>query len=250
MLEGPEGIGKTALLKELVKRSDDGALISQLEGPVLAGLDQMLMLLAAELGADLIEGQTSGAMLGHLRKHVKHASQSMFVFVDQAQNLDDRALLALMGLLQGQQAGEGKLNIVAFAEPGLADRLRKFDVADVIVNQKELTPLNESELVSYIHQQLASVDYDGPELFSDMELKELYRASKGLPAQLDVLVQNLLISRLYSSSLKRKGFPAWASAECWGLGCNSGYGLYLQRRNSGVVGHSGSILRDGEHESQ
>ncbi len=209
VLEGPGGVGKTALLKELIRRCDDGALISQLDGPVLAGLDQMLMLLAAELGAELIEGQTSGAMLGHLRKHVKSASRPMFVFVDQAHNLDDRALLALIGLLQGQQPGEAKLNIITFAESGLADRLRKFDVADVIVNQKELSPLNESELSSYIHQQLASVDYDGPELFSDMELKELFKASRGIPAELDVLVQNLLINRLYSRSVKGRGFPAW-----------------------------------------
>lgn len=209
VLEGPKGVGKTALLKELIRRCDDGALISQLDGPVLAGLDQMLMLLAAELGAELIEGQTSGAMLGHLRKHVKSASRPMFVFVDQAHNLDDRALLALMGLLQGQQPGESNLNIITFAEPGLADRLRKFDVADVIVNHKELNPLNESELSSYIHQQLASVDYDGPELFSDMELKELFKASKGIPAELDVLVQNILINRLYSRSVKGRGFPAW-----------------------------------------
>nr|WP_243749386.1 AAA family ATPase [Pseudoteredinibacter isoporae] len=209
VLEGPEGVGKTAVLQELARRCGDGALISQLDGPVLAGLDQMLMLLAAELGADLIEGQTSGAMLGHLRKHLKNAAQPMFVLVDQAHNLDDRALLALMGLLQGQQPGEGNLNIVAFAERGLAERLRKFDVADVIVNQKELGPLNESELASYIHQQLASVDYDGPELFSDLELKELYRASRGFPAEVDVLAQNLLVNRLYSSSLKNKGFPIW-----------------------------------------
>ncbi|WP_299980858.1 AAA family ATPase [uncultured Pseudoteredinibacter sp.] len=209
VVEGEAGIGKTALLQEFSKRCDDGALISQLDGPVLAGLDQMLMLLAAELGVDLVEGQTSGAMLGHLRKHVKSSSRSMFVLVDQAHKLDDRALLALMGLLQGQQAGDLGLNVVVFAEPGLAERLSKFDVADVIVNQKSIERFSQSQLASYIHHQLAAASYDGPELFSDMELKELFKASGGLPAQIDVLSQNLLINRLYNNTAAKKGFPAW-----------------------------------------
>lgn len=209
VVEGEAGIGKTALLQEFSKRCDNGALISQLDGPVLAGLDQMLMLLAAELGVDLVEGQTSGAMLGHLRKHVKSSARSMFVLVDQAHKLDDRALLALMGLLQGQQAGDLGLNVVVFAEPGLAERLSKFDVADVIVNQKSMERFNEPELASYIHHQLAAASYDGPELFSDMELKELFKASGGLPAQIDVLSQNLLINRLYNNPAAKKGFPAW-----------------------------------------
>ncbi|MCV6623390.1 MAG: AAA family ATPase [Cellvibrionaceae bacterium] len=209
VVEGEAGIGKTSLLQEFSKRCDNGALISQLDGPVLAGLDQMLMLLAAELGVDLVEGQTSGAMLGHLRKHVKSSARSMFVLVDQAHKLDDRALLALMGLLQGQQAGDLGLNVVVFAEPGLAERLSKFDVADVIVNQKSMVRFTESELASYIHHQLAAASYDGPELFSDMELKELFKASAGLPAQIDVLSQNLLINRLYNNPTAKKGFPAW-----------------------------------------
>ncbi len=209
VVEGVEGVGKSALLPEVISRCDDNALISHLDGPVLAGLDQMLMLLAAELGAELIEGQTSGAMLGYLRKHVNSASQSMYVVVDQAHKLDDRTLLALLSLLQGQQPGESKLNIIAFSQPGLAERLRGFEVADVIVNDILLVPFDSSSSSSYVHQQLVDVEYDGPELFSQMELSELYKASGGLPGKLNLLAQNLLINRLYNKSAKTKGFPVW-----------------------------------------
>lgn len=209
--EAGRGLGKSALCQEFLKRQDPSAVVSLIDGPVLAGLDQMLLLLAAELGVELLEEQTSGAMLGQLRQHVQGnrdaSGEPFLVMVDNAHRLEDRVLIALMSLLQGEQAGASHINVVLFAEEGLSERLRRFDVVDVNVNQLSLRPLNEGELVAYLDHQLQLAGYEGPELFSQEEAKELRRATEGKPAQINVLAQNLLINRLYSKPEPRAGLP-------------------------------------------
>lgn len=208
VVEAKLGQGKTRLLRAVESAQKEHAQLSIIEAPVLAGLDQVLLLLAAELGVELLEGQTSGAMLSHLRQHVQLKSrQPSLILVDNADQLDDRIIVALMSLLQGKQAGSKGLNIILFATPGLVARMDRFDVVDVSVNRLQLQSFNESDVSAYLLHQLHEAQYEGPELFSPAEIKEIARVSAGVPAEINILAQNLLVNRLYNKPKRRAILP-------------------------------------------
>ncbi|MCV6615277.1 MAG: AAA family ATPase, partial [Cellvibrionaceae bacterium] len=225
VLEGEPGIGKTCLARQLLEAQPPAQLISELDGSALANLEQMLMVVAAELGVELRECEGGSAMLNQLRQAIKarqHQQQpSLLITVRRAQYLDDACLLALLGLLQGQAPGAAQINVVLFAEPGLSARLRKLDVAEVLINQLSLRPLSGPEVAAYVQQQAHSVAYEGPELFNAAEIKQLQLGSGGVPAEINILAQNLLIDRLYHKphrASKSMPLPLFVAAAVLGVG--------------------------------
>jgi len=207
VLEGRLGLGKSLLLQQLAQLHPSAQPLSFVAAPVTASAEQILSSLATELGMPLPEDNSAGAMASQLRHQLQAGDQQALIIIDDAHNLDDQVLSALLSLLQGQEPGAKSSNLVLAGDNGLATRLDGFELVDILINDVQLLELSLAEAGDYIAQRLQQAGFDGDMPFSADELEQLWRESKGCPGAINKLAEHLLVSKLYRRPAKTSGLP-------------------------------------------
>lgn len=200
---GEVGTGKTILCRKLLRYLENDKSKNfysvYIPNPMLSPVG-LYRAVGKELGLDLSQQQDNDALLSHITERIlalAESNKTVVVIVDESQSLPAETLEALR-LITNLETEEKKLiQIILFGQTELDDLLNQEQFRQLrqrITFSHYLSVLNQGETKRYVEYRLSQSGYNGPELFSDMVIKKLHRATKGVPRMINVLAHKALMA--------------------------------------------------------
>ncbi|MFG0338029.1 MULTISPECIES: SPOR domain-containing protein [Pseudomonas] len=193
VVSGPLGSGKSLLRQALVASTNKQAVQSVVVSARSASdASSMLAQVAQELGVAQPEVQAI------LSKVVQLAltGQEVYLLVDDAEQLDESALQALLELAAG--VPEGRPHVFLFGEPSLIAGLDELNVEEERFHIIELAPYSEEETREYLEQRLEGAGR-GIEVFSREQIADIHENSDGWPGNINQVARDTLIETMIAS---------------------------------------------------
>ncbi|MBI5040359.1 MAG: AAA family ATPase [Gammaproteobacteria bacterium] len=196
-VSGPVGSGKTILAQQFLQRGNTNWRSCRLNGAHLQHPDELLVKLAECFG--LQASATPERLKAELVRHcqtLRHNTQLAVVVIDDAQQLPDPVLKALLELADGPRETLKLLRVILFSEPGLEQRLAAtgwHSPQQPLLHNVEIPRFDEQQTAAYLMYRLAVAGYSGESPFSLTEIRALHKATDGLPGKLNVLAHETLI---------------------------------------------------------
>jgi general secretion pathway protein A len=194
ILVGRPGLGKTSVLVNLANRISAEARVAFLVHPHLVGdkvLESVLLAMGMEPDADPVRRlRQFHAFLLQLSREGK----TCVVIIDEAQNLGFKALEAIRMLSNFEAPSHKLIQFILAGQPALESLLRTPEAEQILQRisvMARLEPLNVNQSHAYITHRLAIAGRRKP-LFSAEAVKELTRASEGIPRNINTLCFNAL----------------------------------------------------------
>ncbi|NNB46207.1 SPOR domain-containing protein [Pseudomonas chlororaphis subsp. piscium] len=193
VVTGPQGSGKTLLRQALVastnKQSVQSVVVSARGAGDAAGVlrqvAQALNVEQAEIGPILAQ-VVQLALTG----------QEVYLLVDDAEQLDESALEALLALAAG--APEGRPHVFLFGESSLIAGLELLSAEEERFHVIELQPYTEEETREYLAQRLEGAGR-GIELFSADQISDIHEGSDGWPGNINQVARDAMIEAMIAS---------------------------------------------------
>ncbi|MHC8348347.1 AAA family ATPase [Pseudomonas sp. RT4P38] len=193
VVTGPQGSGKTLLRQALVastnKQSVQSVVVSARGAGDAAGVlrqvAQALNVAQAEIGAILAQ-VVQLALTG----------QEVYLLVDDAEQLDESALEALLALAAG--APEGRPHVFLFGESSLITQLEALTLEEERFHVIELQPYTEEETREYLDQRLEGAGR-GIELFTADQISDIHESSDGWPGTINQVARDAMIEAMIAS---------------------------------------------------
>ena len=197
VVTGPNGSGKTLLRQALVastnKQSVHSVVISARGATDAAGL---LRQVAQALNVAQPEIQ---AILGQIVQ-LALTGQEVYLLVDDAEQLGESAIEALLGLADGSP--EGRPHVFLFGEASLIDRLDQLFAEAETEGERyhviELAPYTEDETREYLEQRLEGAG-QGIELFTAEQITDIHEHSGGWPGAINQVARDSMIEAMIAS---------------------------------------------------
>jgi len=198
VVTGPVGSGKTLLRQALVastnKQSVQSVVVSARgasdAASVLGQVAQTLEVAQPEVQA-ILSKVVQLALTG----------QEVYLLVDDAEQLDESALQALLELAAG--VPEGRPHVFLFGEPSLIAGLEEIHVEEERFHVIELAPYSEEETREYLEQRLEGAGR-GIEVFTREQLVDIHENSDGWPGNINQVARDTLIEAMIASRTTAK----------------------------------------------
>ncbi|WP_411381470.1 SPOR domain-containing protein [Pseudomonas sp. MPB26] len=193
VVTGPLGSGKTLLRQALVastnKQSVQSVVVSARGAGDAAGVlrqvAQALDVATAEPNAILKQVVQLGL-----------TGQEVYLLVDDAEQLDESALEALLALAAGTP--EGRPHVFLFGESSLIAELEQISGDQELFHVIELQPYEEEETREYLAQRLEGAGA-GIELFSAQQISDIHESAGGWPGTINQVARDALIEAMIAS---------------------------------------------------
>lgn len=197
VVTGPQGSGKTVLHQALVAQVTEPAQSIVISANAAVDAASMLAQVSSALG--LFDSEIADVL-----KHIEQmsvAGKEVHVLIDNAEYLEESALLFLQRLAQG--VNDACARVVLFSDSSINPLLEKIaDNADlhyVIA----LEPWDDDETLEYIEQRL--IDAGQPiDVFSAQQLRDIYTQSQGWPGRVNSIAKSMLIGQMSRKSSGKK----------------------------------------------
>ncbi|WP_411383455.1 AAA family ATPase [Pseudomonas sp. L7] len=198
VVTGPLGSGKTLLRQALVastnKQSVQSVVVSARgasdAASVLGQVAQALNVAQPEVQA-ILSQVVQLALTG----------QEVYLLVDDAEQLDESALQALLELAAG--VPEGRPHVFLFGEPSLIAGLDELSVEEERFHIIELAPYSEEETREYLEQRLEGAGR-GLEVFSAEQIADIHENSDGWPGNINQVARDTLIEAMIATRSTEK----------------------------------------------
>ncbi|SDH65953.1 DamX protein [Pseudomonas flavescens] len=202
VVTGPEGSGKTLLRQALVASTNKQAVHNVVVSAQGAADPATLM---RHIAQGLNTQQTDHASLLAQVGQLSLTGQEVYLLIDDAEELSDAALEALLILAQGNT--EGRPHVFLFADSDLISRLDALADAEEVFHVIELQPYTEDETREYLALRLEGAA-QGIELFSDEQVELIHDRSGGWPGEINRVARDVLIDAMASrrGAAKAGGF--------------------------------------------
>ncbi|AYC34603.1 cell division protein [Pseudomonas cavernae] len=187
---GPQGSGKTLLRQALVASTNKQAVQSVVlsaRGAMDAG--GLLRQVAQGLSSPQADVRALLAQVAQLAL----MGQEVYLLVDDAEQLDDSALDALLALAAG--SAEGRPHVFLFGHSSLLPRLELLADGEERFHAVELQPYGEDETREYLAQRLEGAG-QGLELLSDEQMADIHQQSDGWPGLINQVARETLIDTM------------------------------------------------------
>ncbi|MDD2059919.1 AAA family ATPase [Pseudomonas sp. GD03860] len=193
VVTGPEGSGKTLLRQALVastnKQSVQSVVVSARSATdaasVLGQVAQALGVAQPEV-PELLAQVVQLALTG----------QEVYLLVDDAEQLGESALQALLELAAGTP--EGRPHVFLFGEPSLIAGLEELNADQERFHVIELAPYSEEETREYLEQRLEGAGR-GIEVFTSEQIVDIHQNSDGWPGAINQVARDTLIEAMIAS---------------------------------------------------
>jgi DamX protein len=193
VVTGPQGSGKTLLRQALVastnKQSVQSVVVSARGATDAAGVlrqvAQALNVAQPEMRA-ILSQVVQLALTG----------QEVYLLVDDAEQLGESALEALLGLAAGTP--EGRPHVFLFGESSLIDKLDQLSAEEERFHVIELQPYTEEETREYLAQRLDGAG-QGIELFTADQIADIHEHSNGWPGAINQVARDAMIEAMIAS---------------------------------------------------
>lgn len=197
VVTGPQGSGKTVLHQALVAQVIEPAQSIVISANAAVDAASMLAQVSSALG--LFDSEIADVL-----KHIEQmsvAGKEVHVLIDNAEYLEESALLFLQRLAQG--VNDACARVVLFSDSSINPVLEKIaDNADlhyVIA----LEPWDDDETLEYIEQRL--IDAGQPiDVFSAQQLRDIHTQSQGWPGRVNTIAKAMLIAQMSGKSRRKK----------------------------------------------
>lgn len=197
VVTGPVGSGKTLLRQALVastnKQSVQSVVVSARGAADASGL---LRQVAQALNVAQPEMRAILAQVVQLAL----TGQEVYLLVDDAEQLGESALEALLGLADGSP--EGRPHVFLFGEASLIDRLDQLCAEAQTEGERyhviELAPYTEDETREYLEQRLEGAG-QGIELFTAEQITDIHEHSGGWPGAINQVARDSMIEAMIAS---------------------------------------------------
>ena len=189
VVTGPKGSGKTVLCQALVESA--GKQVKNIVIVASAKADAAAMLQQVSTALEL-PGSDIAGVLGHVER-LFAAGQEVHLVVDNAEFLDESALLFLQRIAQG--VNDACARVFVFSDSSILPLLEKVaDNAD-LHHVIALEPWSERETVEYIGQRLVAVGQQ-LDMFTEQQLAEIFARSQGWPGGINRAAKDFLLEHL------------------------------------------------------
>ena len=197
---GEVGTGKTLLCRKLLSElgsEERPVRLVWLPNPHLNPAE-LRIALALELGL-AVRDRSELDLTDRIHRHLIALHQQgsrVVVLIDEAQALPDETLEAIRLFGNLETESSKLLQIVLFGQPELDARLAKPHLRQLrqrIGFSYCLRPLRFDETRAYLEHRLQISGYRGAPLFGGRALRQLWRASRGIPRLINILAQKCLM---------------------------------------------------------
>ncbi|AGM42170.1 MSHA fimbrial biogenesis protein MshM [Aeromonas hydrophila] len=197
---GEVGTGKTLLCRKLLSElgsEERPVRLAWLPNPHLNPAE-LRIALALELGL-AVRDQSELDLTDRIHRHLialHRQGSRVVVLIDEAQALPDETLEAIRLFGNLETESSKLLQIVLFGQPELDTRLAKPHLRQLrqrIGFSYCLRPLRFDETRAYLEHRLQISGYRGAPLFGGRALRQLWRASRGIPRLINILAQKCLM---------------------------------------------------------
>lgn len=208
LVTGPEGAGKTTLIRQLQAAESDRTLrLCSLDGSKTPGLNGVLVALSEQLSPELDTQADNQQMLNAIYRFaqvmaVEHIQ--WVIIIDNADQLENPVVQLLLQMLSEAQGLPVKPHLLMAAGDGFHGRLQGFDEYELLesqVHQLVLEPLTTTEAKSYLLQR-----YSAAASLTEKQLEAVYDASGGYPGSLNQQAELLFRSGSVKKTTESTGF--------------------------------------------
>ena len=193
VVAGPEGSGKTLLRQALVastnKQSVQSVVVSARGAGNAAGILQQVAQTLNVARPDV------GSILAQVVQ-LALTGQEVYLLVDDAEQLDESALQALLALAAG--APEGRPHVFLFGEPSMIAGLEELSADEERFHVIDLQPYTLDETREYLAQRLEGAGA-GIELFSAQQISDIHESSEGWPGTINQVARDAMIEAMIAS---------------------------------------------------
>lgn len=209
---GEAGVGKTALVQQVLIELQDTAQCCLIQSSVMATIEDVFQQLSSHLGVYIEPESSIEQMLMAVAQYKPSGlQQRVVVVVDDAHHLNDLVLSALIRLLQ-EQSGY-YLHVLLVGDSSLLLRLDQLDKGDILAYDIPLCPFTIEELEQYLTFKLSVVGYQGAELFDVDAVQAIWRDTRGIPASANRAARQMLLNHnLTEDDDRTLGLPIWHMA--------------------------------------
>ena len=196
---GEVGSGKTMLCHMLPRRLPPNVETVYIANPSVSP-EEILHTIAIELQLAVNRSaprlEVMQALHDFLLKRYSEGKR-VVVFVEESQSMP-LATLEEIRLLSNLETHHDKLlQIVLFGQPELDDNLRQPTIRPLrerVTHSFRLEPLGAGEIREYLMFRMRTAGYRGPDLFSDVVVKQVARASLGLTRRVNLIADKALLA--------------------------------------------------------
>lgn len=199
VVTGPHGSGKTLLRQALVASTNKQSVQSIVVSARGAGdAASVLTQVAQSLNLNTLEVPALLAQIVQLGL----TGQEVYLLVDDAEQLDESALEALLALAAG--TSDGRPHVFLFGEPSLIAGLEQFSAGQELFHVIELQPYSLEETREYLALRLEGAG-QGIQLLTNDQIADIHDNSDGWPGAINQVARDALIEAMIASrsSVKR-----------------------------------------------
>ncbi|MEK7222696.1 MAG: AAA family ATPase [Pseudomonadota bacterium] len=197
---GEVGTGKTLLCRKFMGTLEHHEFVTAyIPNPYLQPMT-LLFACADELGIKYPQHINQHQLLKLLNRYLIDTyaeGKRVLLCLDEAQAIPLETLESLRLLSNLETERRKLLQVVLFGQPELNTRLDNPSIRQLkqrVSFSCQLSPLNLSEVEFYISHRLAVAGYRGPRLFPHKVVKQIYRASEGIPRLVNILAHKSLMA--------------------------------------------------------
>lgn len=198
VITGMPGLGKTMLVKELVKTLSDekivyGVMVSSQVGPI-----ETLKIVSSTFGLPY-EGDDKALLLAGIEKFIKISAekeQRILLIVDEAQNMPKESLEELRMISNFEMYGKIVFQTFLIGQKQLRSKIFAPDMEQLkqrIVSTFQLEPLNEEETQQYILYRLEKAGWQENPKFEEEAYIKIHQYSFGVPRKINTLCDRILL---------------------------------------------------------
>ncbi len=197
---GEVGTGKTLLCRKFMAALDHQEFVTAyIPNPYLQPMT-LLLAVADELGITYPQHINQHQLLKLLNRYLIDTyaeGRRVLLCLDESQAIPLETLESLRLLSNLETERRKLMQVVLFGQPELNIRLDNPSIRQLkqrVSFACQLSPLSLSEVEFYISHRLAVAGYRGPRLFPHKVVKQIYRASKGIPRLVNILAHKSLMA--------------------------------------------------------
>ena len=197
---GEVGTGKTLLCRKFMAALDHQEFVTAyIPNPYLQPMT-LLLAVADELGIAYPQHINQHQLLKLLNRYLIDTyaeGKRVLLCLDESQAIPLETLESLRLLSNLETERRKLLQVVLFGQPELNVRLDNPSIRQLkqrVSFSCQLSPLSLSEVEFYISHRLAVAGYRGPRLFPHKVVKQIYRASNGIPRLVNILAHKSLMA--------------------------------------------------------